>query len=55
MFGLSFVHWAILAGVVVLLFGGARLSGIMGDFGRGVRAFQKGLSDPDGKASGKDG
>jgi sec-independent protein translocase protein TatA len=54
MFGLSWVHWLIVLGVVVLLFGGARFSGILGDLGTGVRAFQKGLSDPDSKSPPKD-
>ena len=47
MFGLSWVHWLIVLGVVVLLFGGVRFSGILVDLGKGIRAFKKGLSEPD--------
>jgi len=38
------VHWIIIAVVVLLLFGGrGKLSGIMGDAAKGIRAFQDGL------------
>ncbi len=42
----SFSIWHILIAlaVVLLLFGGkGKISGIMGDFGRGITAFKKGL------------
>ena len=54
MFGLSWVHWLIVLGVVVLLFGGARISGILGDLGKGIGAFRKGLSEPDDDPPRKD-
>lgn len=48
------IHWIIVIVVIVLLFGGrGRISGIMGDFGRGIRSFKDGLADankPDVKA-----
>ena len=38
------VHWIIVAVIVLLLFGGrGKLSGIMGDAAKGVRAFKDGL------------
>ena len=38
------VHWIILAVLVLLLFGGrGKLSGIMGDAAKGIRAFREGL------------
>ncbi len=41
---LSIWHWLILAVVVALLFGGkGKLSGIMGDAAKGIRAFKDGL------------
>jgi sec-independent protein translocase protein TatA len=40
------VHWLILAVVVLLLFGGrGKLSSIMGDAAKGVKAFKDGLKD----------
>jgi len=42
--GLSIWHWLIVLVVVVVLFGGrGKLSSIMGDAAKGIRAFQKGL------------
>ena len=42
--GMSPVHWLIVIGIAVVLFGGAgRLSGLMGDAAKGVRAFRDGL------------
>ncbi len=38
------VHWIVVAVLVLLLFGGrGKLSGIMGDAAKGVRAFRDGL------------
>ena len=43
---LSIWHWLILLAVVALLFGGrGKLSGIMGDAAKGIRAFKDGLKD----------
>jgi len=50
--------WQIVIVVVlaVLLFGGrGRISNIMGDFAKGIRAFRKGLSDEDDQKSLKSG
>ena len=41
----SLVHWLVVIGVVLLLFGGGRISGVMGDFAKGIKAFKKGLKD----------
>jgi len=43
--GMSIWHWAIVALVVVLLFGGGKLSGLMGDAAKGIKAFKNGLKD----------
>ena len=41
-------HWVLVLLVVVVLFGGrGKLSGIMGDAAKGIRAFQKGLKGED--------
>jgi len=38
------IHWVILGVVVLLLFGGrGKLSGLMGDAAKGIRAFRDGL------------
>ena len=40
------IHWIIVAVVVLLLFGGrGKLSAIMGDAAKGVKAFKDGLKD----------
>ncbi len=44
--GLSPVHWLLVLVVVALLFGGrGKLSGLMGDAAKGIRAFKDGLKD----------
>ena len=45
---MSWVHWVIVIAVVALLFGGkGRLSGLMGDAAKGIRAFRDGLKGED--------
>jgi sec-independent protein translocase protein TatA len=42
------IHWLLVAVVVLLLFGGrGKLSSIMGDAAKGVRAFKDGLKGED--------
>ena len=38
-------HWVILAIVVLILFGRGRISEMMGDFGKGINSFKKGLAE----------
>lgn len=33
--------------IIVLLFGSGRISGLMGDFAKGIRSFREGLNDGD--------
>jgi sec-independent protein translocase protein TatA len=47
----SLVHWLIVLLVVMLLFGGGRVSGLMGDVAKGIKSFKKGLNDDDEDAS----
>ena len=50
--GLSPIHWLIVIGVGAVLFGGrGKLSGIMGDAAKGIRAFKDGLKDDQGPAA----
>jgi sec-independent protein translocase protein TatA len=45
---LSIWHWAIVIVVVALLFGGrGKLSGLMGDAAKGIKAFREGLKGDD--------
>lgn len=44
----SMWHWIIVAVVVLLLFGRGRISETMGDFGKGIRSFKKGLGEEEG-------
>jgi sec-independent protein translocase protein TatA len=45
--GLSPWHLLIVAVILMLVFGGrGKLSGIMGDAAKGIRAFRDGLKDP---------
>jgi sec-independent protein translocase protein TatA len=47
---MSWMHWLIVAVIVLVLFGGrGKLSSIMGDAAKGIKAFQRGLKDEDGK------
>ena len=43
--GFSLWHWVIVLLIVVILFGRGRISDIMGDFGKGITSFKKGMSD----------
>jgi sec-independent protein translocase protein TatA len=43
---MSLMHWLIVAGVALLVFGGrGKLSSIMKDAAEGIKGFRKGLSD----------
>lgn len=43
--GFSVQHLLLLLVVVLLLFGRGKLSELMGDVGRGIRSFKKGMAD----------
>ncbi|HEX3991877.1 MAG TPA: twin-arginine translocase TatA/TatE family subunit [Acetobacteraceae bacterium] len=45
--GLSIWHWMLVLLVVLLLFGGNKMSGLMGDFAKGIKAFKKNMAEPD--------
>ena len=45
---MSIWHWIIVLAVVLLLFGGrGKISQLMGDFGKGLQAFKKGVGSHD--------
>lgn len=46
--GLSPIHWLLVIAAVVVLFGGrGKISGLMGDFAKGIKAFKAGMKDDD--------
>ncbi len=45
----SIWHWLIVLVVVLVLFGGGgKITRLMGDFGKGMKAFKKGIKDEGG-------
>ena len=45
---LSIWHWVVVAVIVMVLFGGrGKISGLMGDFAQGIKAFKKGMAEDD--------
>jgi sec-independent protein translocase protein TatA len=45
----SIWHWVIVLAVVLVLFGGkGKISALMGDFGKGLKSFKKGMKDEGG-------
>lgn len=43
-------QWVIVLAIVLLLFGGrGKISALMGDFGKGLKSFKKGLKDGEGE------
>jgi sec-independent protein translocase protein TatA len=50
---LSIWHWLLVIGVGVLLFGGkGKVSSVMGDFAKGIKAFKSGMKEPDEETAG---
>ena len=41
----SIWHWMVVLLVVLLLFGGGKVSSLMGDFAKGIKAFKKNMAD----------
>lgn len=51
----SIWHWLVVLVVVLILFGGGgKLSRLMGDMAQGIKAFKKGLKEPDSVEPGGD-
>lgn len=50
--GLSLWHWLVVIAVVALLFGGkGKISSVMGDFAKGIKAFKTGMKDEEDAAA----
>ncbi len=45
--GASIWHWIVVGLIVVLLFGRGKISEMMGDVAKGIKAFKKGMSEDD--------
>jgi sec-independent protein translocase protein TatA len=43
----SIWHWLIVLVIVLLLFGSGKVSNIMGDVAKGIKAFKKGMKEDD--------
>ena len=44
----SIWHWLVVLAVILVLFGGGnKVSGLMGDFAKGIKAFKKNMAEPD--------
>ena len=53
---MSWIHWVIVIAVVALLFGGkGKLSGLMGDAAKGIRAFRDGLKGDEAEEAERSG
>ena len=53
---MSWIHWVIVIAVVALLFGGkGKLSSLMGDAAKGIRAFRDGLKGDEAEQAEKSG
>lgn len=49
--GLSIWHWLVVAVIVLLLFGRGKISELMGDAAKGIKAFKKGMADDETTAA----
>lgn len=47
----SLWHWIIVLLIVLVLFGRGRISEMMGDFGKGISSFKKGLNETEDTAA----
>ena len=45
----GFMELVVILVIVLVLFGAGRLTRVMGDFGKGIRAMKEGLKSEDGK------
>jgi sec-independent protein translocase protein TatA len=47
----SIWHWVIVLLIVLILFGRGRIAEMMGDFGKGISSFKKGLNETEDTAT----
>ena len=51
--GVSIWHWIVVGVVVMLLFGRGKVSELMGDVAKGIKAFKKGMADEEERRRGR--
>ena len=49
--GVSIWHWVVVGIVVMLLFGRGKVSELMGDVAKGIKAFKKGMTEEETQAA----
>ena len=49
--GMSIWHWVVVGIIVMLLFGRGKISEMMGDVAKGIKAFKKGMTEEDTAAA----
>jgi sec-independent protein translocase protein TatA len=49
--GTSIWHWLVVGVIVLLLFGRGKISEMMGDVAKGIKAFKKGMSEEEAAAA----
>ena len=50
----SIWHWLVVGAIVLIVFGGrGKISDMMGDVAKGIKAFKKGMSDDDAETTPK--
>jgi sec-independent protein translocase protein TatA len=49
--GTSIWHWLVVGVIVLLLFGRGKISEMMGDVAKGIKAFKKGMSEEEAAAT----
>ncbi|GJE27371.1 twin-arginine translocase TatA/TatE family subunit [Methylobacterium organophilum] len=49
---MSIWHWVVVAVIVMLLFGRGKVSELMGDVAKGIKAFKKGMADDETPGAG---
>jgi sec-independent protein translocase protein TatA len=51
----SFWHWIVVGAILLLVFGGrGKISDMMGDVAKGIKAFKRGMSDEETEAKKSD-
>ncbi len=51
---MSIWHWLVVGFLAMILFGRGRLSDVMADFAKGLKAFKKGMEDEPTQSESKD-
>lgn len=47
----SLIHWIVVLLVILIFFGRGKISETMGDFGKGIRSFKKGMAEAENDVS----